>query len=669
MRPGSRTAEAATPCLSSHDQMALRWHSTGGSVLLRESIAAPLLKRALGEALATLPWLAGRLVLGKIQLLTTEQDGKAFDVTRCNSGARLVIASTSATLADVAAATAPGGGGVPYSTAAVSDPWAEHALPDDPSEIARQKSPLASVFLMHLSGGGCLLSLSVYHPLADFEALQTFAARLSASYNAALAAHHRRQGACADGTCGSGNDSSSILGSTGRPGPDATAPRAAGNGAGAAASATAADATALRSAPPAGVPRFDPAALEAHADPSPLPPAVAPLELDGWVPGSALEAARVVTKVLWQLVWRGGGIHARMHAIPAGKLAALKQRATAELAEERERLRLRQRNCWLPAAERQRQQERLVELEAAAAKRKVDGGGASAAEAATAGDPGSGGDAGLQGLECVEWVSTADALAARLMQVLHSLPLRRDCPLTAFVAANMRQRLDPPLPPGQLGNCLGSVCLLRLRPSQCSLGALAGQLRLGIQSHLLPRFRRSLHDFARLAARHGPASLMPRMALAADPWDNILAPEGPLVFSHWDVKYQLWQFGSEAPLAFLPLTKTGPNVIRYYPGPRAVLAALLAALFLRRQKRGPPGPFFTVPILGDTIEMAMTDPARFLFKRYKAYGSVFSLSLAGHPTAVVADWNVLKLPYRDEGAIPYVPFPAFRQLMVRGSTG
>lgn len=42
---------------------------------------------------------------------------------------------------------------------------------------------------------------------------------------------------------------------------------------------------------------------------------------------------------------------------------------------------------------------------------------------------------------------------------------------------NMRGRLQPPLPPDQLGNIVGATFVLRIQPNAMSLGHLAGHIR------------------------------------------------------------------------------------------------------------------------------------------------------------------------------------------------
>ncbi|KAG2446207.1 hypothetical protein HXX76_000799 [Chlamydomonas incerta] len=72
---------------------------------------------------------------------------------------------------------------------------------------------------------------------------------------------------------------------------------------------------------------------------------------------------------------------------------------------------------------------------------------------------------------------------------------------------------------------------------------------------------------------------------------------------------------------------------------------------------------FTLPILGDTVALALSEQSKFMFTRYKKYGSVFRLNLLGRPMYILSDVEALRGPYRDEGAVPEVPFPTFKLLM------
>ncbi|KAG2500594.1 hypothetical protein HYH03_001362 [Edaphochlamys debaryana] len=497
--PGS-ASEGPRRLLSSQDQMALRWGCSAGAVLLRQAVDSGALRGALAEALAALPGFAGRLVL--------REDGGMFDLGCTDEGARLLEGRTDSVsvqqvLDEMAAA--------PYSAAGLWDPWPELSLPPGPEAIAQQRLPLASVLLLRLSCGGCLLALSAYHAVADFEALQTFAAHLAAAYNARLRSPQQREGAAARAgvevpTAGRGEEQAGLT------------PRARGSD----------DGGGSNAAPPLTAPppdrlgaRFEPTAVEALAAPGPPPPGVPPRSLDSmshlraaWPLPPGLAARVVAARAAYHGRYRGGGVEGRLLTVPAERLAALKARAVAELAEERAR-------------------------------------------------DGPGGE-----LAGVDWVSTNDALAARLLQLLHALPLRRARPMHAFLAANMRRRLQPPLPRALLGNALGAALLEGMRPAELSLGRLAGLLRRELAERTAAHYQMSVHQVGSVVRQYGSSGLMMSMALSpGDVTRCNLAPEGPVVLVHWDVDHGLWQFGPERPLAFLPLSGTPANTVRYLASP------------------------------------------------------------------------------------------------------
>ncbi|KAG2497925.1 hypothetical protein HYH03_004187 [Edaphochlamys debaryana] len=98
----------------------------------------------------------------------------------------------------------------------------------------------------------------------------------------------------------------------------------------------------------------------------------------------------------------------------------------------------------------------------------------------------------------------------------------------------------------------------------------------------------------------------------------------------------------------------------------ATLAAgvlLLVLVLSRKQSRLCPLYTELLPVIGDSIELSLSDSATFMFKRYKQYGSVFRVTLAGTPAYVVADYEAIRKPYRDEGGFPETPFSAFKALM------
>ncbi|PNW77209.1 hypothetical protein CHLRE_10g426750v5 [Chlamydomonas reinhardtii] len=105
--------------------------------------------------------------------------------------------------------------------------------------------------------------------------------------------------------------------------------------------------------------------------------------------------------------------------------------------------------------------------------------------------------------------------------------------------------------------------------------------------------------------------------------------------------------------------------------PLALAATLLAGTILvfyiyqqlKPSKSRLPGPLFSWPFLGDTIEFATTDPTKFLFGRFKRYGRVFRLSLLGFTAYVTADPEALRPLLADEGGHFTIPVQTFTALM------
>ncbi|GLC51530.1 hypothetical protein PLESTB_000512400 [Pleodorina starrii] len=92
-----------------------------------------------------------------------------------------------------------------------------------------------------------------------------------------------------------------------------------------------------------------------------------------------------------------------------------------------------------------------------------------------------------------------------------------------------------------------------------------------------------------------------------------------------------------------------------------VLLSFLVKTLLGRKRL--PGPLFTVPIFGDSIELLTSDPARLLFNRFKRYGKVFRMHLLGCEAVVVADPEALRPILGNDGALFEIPVQSFRWLM------
>ncbi|KAG2446198.1 hypothetical protein HXX76_000791 [Chlamydomonas incerta] len=668
----THVASPASRALATADQCLLGLSDACAQLLLAEALSPQLLRAALQDALADLPWFAGRLVL--------RQDG-AFDVACCNAGARLVIASSSATVAEVAAAISPplppamrssaaaaataAATAQPSSSSATSlgaaagaaaaaaagtagfaavsgdrsggaDPWAwkEFAMPRDPMAIVQDQLPLASVYLLLLRGGGCVLTLTAYHGMADFESLQTFAAHLSAAYNRRLAEEHARQPPPAAAAAPASlarvqqqqqqekRQQISVAAAAAAPPasphvpptamvevvsrcsskpdlqqpstqqqqqqqqqqqpPTAATPAAAGETASAATQqpATFKPLPLPLLQPPEGrrSPRFDPDALEGLAA-AELPPGVPPRERTH-APGPR-QLAAALQRVVHEVAVRGGGKERRLFHVPAARLAELKAQATAELAQERGRAVAAAcggSGAKASSGQQQQQRGRRLSRQQAGQERQQ-----------------------LQLLRDVRYVSTKDAFVARLLQMLHSVPLRRGTPLVLLQTADMRSRVVAdgvpvadaagaapapveagggggggaaarprqlqPLPVAQLGNVLNTARVDGLRASEQSLGWAAGLLRHSLTRYAPAQYRRKLHEELQLVGAHGGRGLMYEFVLERRRQYNMTAVEGPVLVSCWEVKYGLWRFGSQLPLAFRSLGDSGPNTAVVVPGP------------------------------------------------------------------------------------------------------
>ncbi|GLI68575.1 hypothetical protein VaNZ11_013043 [Volvox africanus] len=108
----------------------------------------------------------------------------------------------------------------------------------------------------------------------------------------------------------------------------------------------------------------------------------------------------------------------------------------------------------------------------------------------------------------------------------------------------------------------------------------------------------------------------------------------------------------------------------YRSGLRTWLATSIAGAFLLYYvsnvifgRKRLPGPWLTIPFLGDTIELAISDQARMLFSRFKRYGRVFRMQLLGFEAYVVADPEALRPLLSDDGASVAMPVKTFIWLM------
>ncbi|KAG2433821.1 hypothetical protein HXX76_008178 [Chlamydomonas incerta] len=512
-----------------------------GGIVMRHTINTPALKAALADVLAVLPFFAGRAYFaddGSLDVSYPLPGPPSSSAELGNSanvpagpvyGARFAAASTSASLSDVMAALEGDGG----RARVLQSPWGlvpGLMPPHDLDALVQGQWPLAGGLVLHLRGGGAVLWVGAHHGLADFESLQVLAGHWAAAYNARVV----------DGQTGGRGSSGS--------GAAAAAGARAGAGAGPVQDALGAGPRSYLELLPEQLrqPFMDGEAVDALADWA--PPAAGLPPRREVVAGGRWSGLGVVGKALWHMVWRGGGVSARCLRVSGSRLAELKAQATRELAAARA--------AAGPAA------------------------GPAAAGPAAAGTAAAGPAAAGASREAeaddkpVEWVSTNDALVARLMQVLHSrVPLRRRHPVSCFMAADMRRRQEPTgervqLPAAQVGNLTYSARLENLRPADMSLGALAAAMRRELLYHLWPQFRGCLARTAAALAAVGPKRLVWGFCAERDLHENIFAPEGPINLTNWDVDYSLWQFGPSPPLAFIPPSaELGPSVICVVPEP------------------------------------------------------------------------------------------------------
>ncbi|MEW5299227.1 MAG: hypothetical protein WDW36_002262 [Sanguina aurantia] len=83
-----------------------------------------------------------------------------------------------------------------------------------------------------------------------------------------------------------------------------------------------------------------------------------------------------------------------------------------------------------------------------------------------------------------------------------------------------------------------------------------------------------------------------------------------------------------------------------------------------KASRQPPGPWLTLPFIGETLSFFATHPTSFFFQRFCEYGPVFRIELFGIKNCyVVADPAALKVLLRDENSPVDIPSGGFKLLM------
>lgn len=163
------------------------------------------------------------------------------------------------------------------------------------------------------------------------------------------------------------------------------------------------------------------------------------------------------------------------------------------------------------------------------------------------------------------WVSTNDALVARVWQALAQLPPKADSSL--FLSINLRKRLRPALPDATLGNCAWSVAVGRsgLRPGEASLGDIAAAVRAAIQGIDLQQVSQ---DLKWVEDHLGTTKAMPVVIRGAA---NLLPESGSVVLSHWDwdKDYKSVSFGAP-PVWHQSMEPRTPNCVFVMPAPPGV---------------------------------------------------------------------------------------------------
>jgi len=168
------------------------------------------------------------------------------------------------------------------------------------------------------------------------------------------------------------------------------------------------------------------------------------------------------------------------------------------------------------------------------------------------------------------WVSTNDALVARIWQAMYTaLPEKQQSPLS--LAIELRQRLNPPLPDDTMGNVLLSVpitappaatteetatnTISSSFSADLSLGELALSVRQAIQSIDQEAV---INEFAWVEDKFGKGKKLPCVVPACK--DPLLAFGGMLV-SNWDWSYEKLAFGEgNGPVWHQTMISTAPNV-------------------------------------------------------------------------------------------------------------
>ena len=183
-----------------------------------------------------------------------------------------------------------------------------------------------------------------------------------------------------------------------------------------------------------------------------------------------------------------------------------------------------------------------------------------------------------------EWVSTKDALAARIQQMLADLP-GKSGKKGLLLVVDLRKRVNPQISPNALGNCSWSVWLPVIQKPQHrktavsgatadevseELGAMSGQIRAAINNIMenldISNELKWLKDNVKGGAR---------MPVVFQNFSDKLHSGGPLLLSHWTWggnSYEDLQFGGgdySVPVWHQPCFDDGPNTAFVVPAAAA----------------------------------------------------------------------------------------------------
>lgn len=161
-----------------------------------------------------------------------------------------------------------------------------------------------------------------------------------------------------------------------------------------------------------------------------------------------------------------------------------------------------------------------------------------------------------------DWISTNDALVARIWQMLASMPCRKGKNLVSAVAINLRFRLSPPLPDTVIGNTVWAARFEVPNADTTPLGYLAVSMRQAIRDLSQEEIGQEL---AWLEANGGKGMVLPFMAKGAG--DNCGAA-GQVLITTWGLQLDTEQnFGGTPVLAQPQLLPQVPNIIFTLPAP------------------------------------------------------------------------------------------------------